>query len=250
MFNRTLKTNLEPCWPLKSNLELPWPHFVCHVILSCFRDSQRPDVRTLVKFGTIRTEDQSNEKTSVRENTYVRNGTVEYAHWEFNGTFGNKTKPMRSWLRTEVCLCFHYTTTHRQYDATCDSINKYHPLWDGCPVPYSFGCQRDEPLVSLVTTNRIINVSGFLVVVMLLIYAVLHCLYSVEYWLLLPLQQRILRRHIYIEDSSSIWVGMTSAKTDIWCWDAITFVGARNLNLIYHVTWMLLHWPKWRSCIK
>ena len=48
--------------------------------LSCFRDSQRPDVRTLGRFGTISAEDQSNEKTSVRENTYVRNGPVEYAH--------------------------------------------------------------------------------------------------------------------------------------------------------------------------
>ena len=44
-----------------------------------------------------------------------------------------------------------------------------------------FGCQPDEPLASLVTTNSIINVNGFLVVIMLLMYSVLHCLYSVEY---------------------------------------------------------------------
>ena len=37
----------------------------------------------------------------------------------------------------------------------------------------------DEPLDSLVTTNRMINVYGFLVVTMLLMYSVLHCLYSV-----------------------------------------------------------------------
>ena len=43
----------------------------------------------------------------------------------------------------------------------------------------NFGCQPDEPLASLVTTNRIINVYGFIVVMMLLIYFVLHCLYSV-----------------------------------------------------------------------
>ena len=41
------------------------------------------------------------------------------------------------------------------------------------------GCQPDEPLVSLVTTNRIINVYGFLVVIMLLMYSVYHCLYCV-----------------------------------------------------------------------
>ena len=69
MLNRTLKTNLEPRWPLKSNLELRWPPFVSRD-LSCLRDSQRPDVRTLGRFGTIRAEDQSNEKKkSVRENT-------------------------------------------------------------------------------------------------------------------------------------------------------------------------------------
>ena len=43
-----------------------------------------------------------------------------------------------------------------------------------------FGCQPDEPLASLVTTNRIINVYRFLAVIMLLVYAVLHCLYSVR----------------------------------------------------------------------
>ena len=42
------------------------------------------------------------------------------------------------------------------------------------------GCQPDEPLDSLATTNRIINVYGFLVVVMLLMYFVFQCLYSVE----------------------------------------------------------------------
>ena len=36
MFNRTLKTNVEPRWPLKSNLELRWPPFVCHVIWAVF----------------------------------------------------------------------------------------------------------------------------------------------------------------------------------------------------------------------
>ena len=40
------------------------------------------------------------------------------------------------------------------------------------------GCQADGPLASLVTTNRISNVYGFWVVIMLLIYSVLHCLYS------------------------------------------------------------------------
>ena len=43
---------------------------------------------------------------------------------------------------------------------------------------HMLGCQPDEPLASLVTTNRIINVYGFLLM-MLLMYAVLHCLHSV-----------------------------------------------------------------------
>ena len=46
-------------------------------------------------------------------------------------------------------------------------------------IKFYFGCQPDEPLASLVTTNRIINVYVFLVVIMLLMYSVLHCLYSV-----------------------------------------------------------------------
>ena len=41
------------------------------------------------------------------------------------------------------------------------------------------GCQPDEPLTFLATTNRIINVYGFLVVVMLLMYDVFYCLYSI-----------------------------------------------------------------------
>ena len=41
------------------------------------------------------------------------------------------------------------------------------------------GCQPDEPLSSLVTTNRIINVYVFIVVMVLLMYSVLRCLYSV-----------------------------------------------------------------------
>ena len=36
MLNRTLKTNVEPPWPLRSNLELRWPPFVCHVIWAVF----------------------------------------------------------------------------------------------------------------------------------------------------------------------------------------------------------------------
>ena len=41
------------------------------------------------------------------------------------------------------------------------------------------GCQPDEPLASVVTTNRIFNVHIFLVVTMFLLYSFLHCLYSV-----------------------------------------------------------------------
>ena len=45
-------------------------------------------------------------------------------------------------------------------------------------IEFPFGCQPGEPLASLVTTNRVINVYGFLVVIMLLMYSVLHCLHS------------------------------------------------------------------------
>ena len=44
---------------------------------------------------------------------------------------------------------------------------------------HSFGCQPGELLASLVTTFRITNVHGSLVVTMLLIYSVLHYLYSI-----------------------------------------------------------------------
>ena len=47
------------------------------------------------------------------------------------------------------------------------------------PLILFIGCQSDDPLASLVTTNRIINVYGFLVVVMLPIYSVLIVLYFV-----------------------------------------------------------------------
>ena len=87
MLNRTLKTNLEPRWPLKSNLELRWPPFVCHAIWT------RAGRFTLGRFGTIRVGDQSNNKTSLRENTYVRNGPVEYAH----SLYQNNTH-FRNWI--------------------------------------------------------------------------------------------------------------------------------------------------------
>ena len=46
----------------------------------------------------------------------------------------------------------------------------------------SFGCQPDEPLASLATTNIIINVYGSLVVLLLPMYVVLHCLYCCLSW--------------------------------------------------------------------
>ena len=59
--------------------------------------------------------------------------------------------------------------------------------------PYHFGCQHDEPLASLVTTNRVINVYGFLVDILLPLYAVLLCLYYVgNKLLLMPLLLQLL----------------------------------------------------------
>ena len=40
-------------------------------------------------------------------------------------------------------------------------------------------CQPDESLASLLTSNRIINIYGFLIVIMLFMYCVLHRLYYV-----------------------------------------------------------------------
>ena len=57
----------------------------------------------------------------------------------------------------------------------CTSFGPSFQKWMIIMVIY-FGCQSDEPRASLVTTNRIINVYGFLVVIT---YAVLHCLYSI-----------------------------------------------------------------------
>ena len=48
----------------------------------------------------------------------------------------------------------------------------------GCQ-PDELGCQPDEPLASLVTMHQQDQSSMFMVVVMLLMYSVLHCLYSV-----------------------------------------------------------------------
>ena len=79
--NRTLKTNVEPRWPLKSNLELRWPPFVCHVIWAVFATrNARTFVRSEDSEPFVRRTSRM-KKTSVRENTYVRNGPVEYAQW-------------------------------------------------------------------------------------------------------------------------------------------------------------------------
>ena len=66
--------------------------------------------------------------------------------------------------------CFHLMTSSCN---TAISILKQ-------AVSYPCGCQPDDPLPSLVTINRIINVYDFLVVIMLFLYFVLHCLYSAE----------------------------------------------------------------------
>ena len=60
------------------------------------------------------------------------------------------------------------------------SSAKWRPFCLGLNVLMSpFGCQPVDPPASLVIINRIIYVYGFLVVMMLLLYSILHCLYSV-----------------------------------------------------------------------
>ena len=67
----------------------------------------------------------------------------------------------------------------------CQTITKLNKAWTMCVIlgiyciRFHFGCQHDEPLASLVTTTRTTSVCGFVVVTMLLMYSVLHCLYSV-----------------------------------------------------------------------
>ena len=55
--------------PLAAQVESRTPLAAFCVLrdLSCFRNSQRPDVRTLGRFGTICAEDQSNEKKRAYE---------------------------------------------------------------------------------------------------------------------------------------------------------------------------------------
>ena len=71
------------------------------------------------------------------------------------------------------------------------------------------GCRTDEPLASLVTTNRIINVYGFLVVIMLLMYSVYHCLYC---------------------DGSKITTTTTTTTTTTWT--LMSVIRERSLNSI------------------
>ena len=82
MLNRTLKTNVEPRWPLKSNLELRWPPFVCHVIWAVFATrNTRTFLRSEDSEPFVRRTSRM-KKNSVPENTYVRNGPVEYAQYK------------------------------------------------------------------------------------------------------------------------------------------------------------------------
>ena len=76
----------------------------------------------------------------------------------------------------------------------------------------------DGPLDSLVTTNRMINVYGFLVVTMLLMYSVLHCLYSVGnkiatkyYYPPLPVRYLYCTYHPGLIMSSYILYGLTNS---------------------------------------
>ena len=61
---------------------------------------------------------------------------------------------------TEMCTCVHISAT--KWCTVGYLSNVLWDLWHG-----SIGCQPDEPLASLVTTNTIINVYGSLVVIML-----------------------------------------------------------------------------------
>ena len=81
MLNRALQTNLEPGWPPKSNLELRWPPFVCHVIWAAFAT---PNARTFVHSEDsetfVRRASRIKKKRAYeRIETYVRNGPVKYA---------------------------------------------------------------------------------------------------------------------------------------------------------------------------
>ena len=117
MLNRMLKTNVEPRWPLKSNLELRWSPFVCHVIWAVFATRNgRTFARSEDSEPFVRRTSRM-KKTSVRENTYVRNGPVEYAQCliysipKVTGHNGHKPKrpqPKRPQTETATNLDGHW----------------------------------------------------------------------------------------------------------------------------------------------
>ena len=73
------------------------------------------------------------------------------------------------------CINFNHRTEAVNANPDCNKTFKF--ISNGWA--YSIGCQPNEPPATLVTTNRNINIYGFLVVIMLLMYSALHCLYSV-----------------------------------------------------------------------
>ena len=88
----------------------------------------------------------------------------------------------------ESCFHLNFTEICSVFDQQYVSIGSGDITWtngDGygrhqASISWNkLSCQPDEPLAFLVTTNRIINVYGFIVVIMLLIYSALRCLYYV-----------------------------------------------------------------------
>ena len=75
--------------PLAAQVEsrTPLAAFCVSRDLSCFHNSQRPNVRTLGRFGAIRAEDQSNEKTE-RTRDYLRSERPSRIRPLWDHTFG------------------------------------------------------------------------------------------------------------------------------------------------------------------
>ena len=118
-----------------------------------------------------RGEGSSNRNASRDESVETRDESVETrdefieAGGKLQQSFYNYILPLKC---TRLNLTHHWGLYCWTSYLSCDVLI----LITHSKIKFSSCCQPDEPLASLVTTNRIINVYGFLVV-MLLMYSVL-----------------------------------------------------------------------------
>ena len=105
---------------------------------------------------------------------------------------------------------------------TCPIIGYFAVAWGS---QCHFGCQPDEPLV---TSNRIINVYGLLVVILLPMYVVLHCLCSIGNKLL-SISRRHQTRFMTVQEFQ-LWIKRQSHDRLILTMDLI--VSEKNVFIL------------------